>query len=753
MDFSFSSLSDGQHVAFNATADRLMFAAAVNAGLVRLEQVGTTVTVTYQTKTVFLDDMSLAKLRLDALNFANGGLAALGDGAVGTLADWYGQNIDLSTSTVSNQLQGLGGADYLQGGSGNDLLVGNTPFTPLNHISRVGQTGAPTSTNTPTISADGRFVGFEGGWTSFGSETDSDTDVFVKDILGNTVTNEHRSETGVFGNSGSGAPMVSADGRYLTFLSASSNLVEGTQPMSSYSIFLAAIDGTAIERVSTGTGGVLAADGSSENPDISGNGRWVVFESNTSNWATGGSTSSTDIFLKDRATGTLTRVSTSLTGQDGNADSEDAQISNDGRYVVFESAASNLTANDNNGRTDVFVWDRSNGSITNLSDLMTGRDLANAVLNPDVAYDAGWGGVIVFETAKELVDADNNNQTDIYAYNSSDGSFQLVSSKANGTGVALSSTDASVSGDGRFVVFTSFSDDLVAGDNNGTRDVFVKDLFTGEIALVSRSATGASGNGASDTGQISLGGDWIVFESSASNLAATDGNAGFTDVFRVANPFLQDTLAGGAGNDTYVINRKDLVLEGVNAGTDTVVSSIAYALGANLENLQLTGTGNLSGSGNNLNNALTGNSGSNQLSGLLGNDRLVGNNGNDVLVGGDGNDVLIGGAGRDGLTGGAGNDVFDFNALTELGLGSSRDNIKGWNTGDRIDLRTIDANATASGDQAFVFRGASAFSGAGQVRYANGVLAFNTDADLLAEFEIVLTGGPVSLVAGTDLLL
>src|SRR5687768_12793151 len=109
-DFSFSTLADGAHVAFNAAADRLMFAAAVNAGLVQLEQVGTAVAATYLAKTVFLDSTTLEELRLEALDFANGGLIIIGDGTTGLLPDWYGMHIDLSTSTQSNQLHGLGGA-------------------------------------------------------------------------------------------------------------------------------------------------------------------------------------------------------------------------------------------------------------------------------------------------------------------------------------------------------------------------------------------------------------------------------------------------------------------------------------------------------------------------------------------------------------------------------------------------------------------------------------------------------------------
>jgi Ca2+-binding RTX toxin-like protein len=744
-DYSFSTLADDQHVTFNAAADRLMFAAAVNAGLVHFEQVGTAVSATYQQKTVFLDDTTLAGLRLNSMNFANGGRAAFGEATVNQLADWYGHELDLSSFTASNQIQGLGGADFMRGGAGNDLLVGNDALSPLIHISRVGPNGSPNGSFDPTISADGRFVGFDGGWTAFGSTTDNGTDVLVKDLLNNTVTNEHQSAAGENGGSGSGEQMVSADGRFLVFKSNSANLVN-EEDGSSYSVYLARIDGTGIEQVSTGTDGLLAVDGASEAPDISGNGRYVVFESNTSNWADGGSTTSTDIFIKDRVTGELTRVSTSLTGGDGNGDSVDAQISNDGSLVVFESDASNLTANDTNGRIDVFVWDRASGELFNLSDRMVGaRDPANSVLNADVALDGTMGGVIVFETAKELVDADDNNQTDVYAYNIVDETFQLVSSRSNGASVGVGSGEASISGDGRFVVFTSGSDSLVAGDNNGSADVFVKDLFTGEIALVSRTAAGGSANQSSGSAQISLGGDWIVFESSASNLVGTDGNGGLPDVFRISNPLLRDTMVGGDGNDTYVVNRADVIVEEVGGGNDSVNSSITWRLGANLENLELSGTRGISGTGNSANNKITGNDGNNKLMGL---------GGNDVLTGGLGNDVLTGGVGKDVLVGGGGDDTYDFNLLSELGIGATSDVIRGWAAGDVIDLRSIDANAAVDGDQAFAFRGSSAFSGTRQVRYENGVLQFNTDADLAADFEIVLTGTPpASLVAGTDLLL
>jgi Ca2+-binding RTX toxin-like protein len=172
-----------------------------------------------------------------------------------------------------------------------------------------------------------------------------------------------------------------------------------------------------------------------------------------------------------------------------------------------------------------------------------------------------------------------------------------------------------------------------------------------------------------------------------------------------------DSMAGGAGDDTYVVNStSDIVTENANEGIDLVQSSVTWTLGANLENLTLTGTANRNGTGNSLDNIIVGNSGNNLL---------VGGAGNDSLSGGAGNDTLRGGAGVDTLTGGAGNDVFDFDAVSESGTDVDlRDIITDFVKGqDRIDLSTIDANSGAGGNQTFSFIGTAPFSAAAQVRY------------------------------------
>lgn len=216
-----------------------------------------------------------------------------------------------------------------------------------------------------------------------------------------------------------------------------------------------------------------------------------------------------------------------------------------------------------------------------------------------------------------------------------------------------------------------------------------------------------------------------------------------------------DTMYGGSGNDTYVVNGGgDRVIEMSSAnGTDTVRASVTLTLSQFVENLTLTGTGAINGTGNTLANSLTGNSAANILTGFSGNDSLSGGGGNDTLDSGNNNDVLTGGAGGDMLYGGAGTDRFVFTFAADSS-GATRDVIASSGTGsgfegagaaagDRIDLAAIDANTGAAANQAFLFGG----SGAGRLTLATSgtdtLVRGNTDADSAYEFELVIRDGAV----------
>ena len=198
----------------------------------------------------------------------------------------------------------------------------------------------------------------------------------------------------------------------------------------------------------------------------------------------------------------------------------------------------------------------------------------------------------------------------------------------------------------------------------------------------------------------------------------------------------RDTLVGGAGNDIYVTDGGDTIIEASNAGTDTVKSSATATLGLNLENLTLTGSSAINGTGNSLNNVLTGNSAANTLNG------------------GTGNDTLVGGSGRDVLTGAAGKDTFIFNNVVESAIKATTadvitDFVKGQ---DKINLSAIDAFSSSISDDTFIWRGTAKFKSKtdGEVRYQKfdnrgstndyTMVWIDNDADKGVEMAIRLTG-------------
>ena len=189
-----------------------------------------------------------------------------------------------------------------------------------------------------------------------------------------------------------------------------------------------------------------------------------------------------------------------------------------------------------------------------------------------------------------------------------------------------------------------------------------------------------------------------------------------------------DTMSGGAGNDTYVVdNVGDVVIELDTSPTeiDTIVSSVSYTLGNNVEILTLRGDDNLNGTGNALNNTITGNTGNNILDGGLGADTLIGGNGADTFV---------------------------FSAVNEMGKGPNRDVISDFSSlqGDKIDFTKFDANLLTAGVNGFSFIGSGDFTGAGQLRFVDHVLSGNVSGNAGADFEIQLVG--VNSFSANDLV-
>jgi Ca2+-binding RTX toxin-like protein len=211
-----------------------------------------------------------------------------------------------------------------------------------------------------------------------------------------------------------------------------------------------------------------------------------------------------------------------------------------------------------------------------------------------------------------------------------------------------------------------------------------------------------------------------------------------------------DRMVGGLGDDRYRIDSAgDVAVEEADGGYDWIETLFSTTLPLNFERLSLLGTGDLSGTGNAANNRIDGNAGNNILDGGNGSDQVYGLDGNDVLFGSGGTDTLEGGLGVDTLWGGAANDRFVFRTREEVGGGTTglaSDLIADFVHGDRIDFSRIDAIGTTAVDDAFIFMGSGAVTGAGQIAFAHNaganqtILSAHLDGDGIADFELLLTG-------------
>jgi len=234
-----------------------------------------------------------------------------------------------------------------------------------------------------------------------------------------------------------------------------------------------------------------------------------------------------DVFVHDSVTGVTTRVSVDSSGNQGDSDSGGSSISSDGRYVAFNSYASNLVAGDTNGMPDVFVHDTVTGETTRVSVDSSGNQGNGHSYSPSISSD---GRYVAFDSeATNLVAGDTNGWYDIFVHDTMTGETIRVSVGSSGNQGNYISFSPSISSDGRFVAFQSLATNLVAGDTNGVWDVFVHGTVTGVTSRVSVGSSGNQGDGDSRFPSISSDGRYVAFDSLASNLVP--GDIGVRDVF------------------------------------------------------------------------------------------------------------------------------------------------------------------------------------------------------------------------------
>jgi Ca2+-binding RTX toxin-like protein len=359
-----------------------------------------------------------------------------------------------------------------------------------------------------------------------------------------------------------GTPSVSADGRYVAFVSAASNLVED-DTNGFRDVFVRDLQEGTIQRVSVSSSGAQADEaiygyGSS----ISANGRHVAFLSLASNLVEGDTNGFVDVFVHDRTTGATKRVSIDTSGTQANGSSfGHLSVSADGRYVAFSSWASNLLPNGwDNPSADVFVRDRD-------TDADGTFDESGAVSTERVSWSQypSWSGngssfapsissdgrhVAFFSTSSNLVDGDTNNATDVFVRDRQTSAIQRarVDCPYSVCDTTVGGHNTSISADGRFVAFHAPDSSVVEGDANGFNDVFVYDRTTDTRERVSAGGSGTQADGASSAPKITPDGSYVSFHSTASNLVQNDTN-GFTDVFvyQRTSDTTQRVSVGGSG--------------------------------------------------------------------------------------------------------------------------------------------------------------------------------------------------------------
>ena len=378
------------------------------------------------------------------------------------------------------------------------------------------------------VSQDGRYVAFDSIATNLvGLDTNGAIDVFVRDRKAGKTRRVSVRSNGTEGNGPSSNSDISGSGRFVVFLSSASNLVPGdTNGVAD--IFVRDLKKDKTTRVSTRSNGGQA-NGGSNFPEISSDGRFVSFESEATNLVSGDSNGLIDIFVKDRKTGKTRRVSLRSNGAQPNATSSFADISPNGRYVTFTSSATNLVAGDTNATGDVFLHDRNNKKTKRVSIGAAGEGNG-----PSLFSTVSNKGQVAFASlATNLVGGDTNATIDVFVRNASPSNTRRVSistAGVQGNGGSPTTWSPHISASGRYVAFESAATNLVANDTNGVGDVFVRDRKQNRTRRVSVRFDGSESNGSSIIASVTNDGKFVTFLSSATNLIGGDTN-GASDIF------------------------------------------------------------------------------------------------------------------------------------------------------------------------------------------------------------------------------
>lgn len=416
------------------------------------------------------------------------------------------------------------------------------PVPPSNQVTRESVSSSGEQGNarsrTPYLSSDGRFTAFQSDASNLVSDdTNGLEDVFVRDRQAGVTSRVSVATGGIQSIGGpSTVPTISGDGSVVVFSSRATNLVPNDT--NGVADIFAHDRGTGTTtRLSVDSAGAQA-NGISDTACVSADGRLVVFSSDATNLVSGDTNGAADIFLHDRQTGATSRISVSSAGAQGNDGSFDPYISSDGSTVVFSSLATDLVPGDTNGVRDVFVRDLAAGTTTRVSVSSSGvQSNGGSAFDFLAQVTSADGRFVIFDSvATNLVDPPTNGFRQVYLHDRQAATTTLLSTDGAGNQANADAFGGFLSGDGRFATFQAEATNLVP--NAPPRQLYLRDLQAGTIQIISVNAAGEVGNNRSDRGVFSRDGRFIGYESSATNLVPNDTN-GVIDIFVIQNPLTQ----------------------------------------------------------------------------------------------------------------------------------------------------------------------------------------------------------------------
>jgi hypothetical protein len=427
---------------------------------------------------------------------------------------------------------------------------------------------------TPSISADGRYIAFQSLATNLVIPATSGTQIFLRDRLTGVTTLASAGPGGAYGDSNSVDPSISGNGRYIGFESPATNLVSPAS--SGNQVFVRDTQAGTTELASVNSSGVQGND-DSFNASLSADGRYIAFQSPATNLVSPAS-SGNQIFVRDRQAGATTLVSVNAGGDPCDGYSSNPSISPDGRYVSFESWSTNLVSPPTtNSYSQIFVHDRQTGANWLASKGPGGSEgNANSLYS---SISAGGRYVAFFTDATNLV-SPATSDIQVFVYDRQSDAVTLVSVNTSGSEGNNRSLYPSISADGRYIAFYSWATDLVSPPTSGVQ-AFVRDRQAGTTTLVSVNASGAQGNNYSAFPSISPNGNFVAFTSGATNLVSPPTSS--DQIFVSGGPYVPPppatlTINATAGANGSISPTGSVIVSSGASRTFTITANAGYQI-------------------------------------------------------------------------------------------------------------------------------------------------------------------------------